>query len=525
MGYNNICRRLEGCSAAGFFSPAQQTRFFTDVLAFLFRKEKKSNSGKKLIRIQRLVRNDVFILQFAQSLLNRHGQDPTKCQYMQQKLQQVGRLLLCLRKDFSIHNVEDAIKPGNFSKVVQCVRKVAGYDEDQHVYRTPSLTLKLGHTLKKISDNIQCWALVAENECLIKSTEIFKKLYKSKWSELVKSAESAFWTLKEEATTKNYAQLAQVTLAQIVVFNQAKQNSMTMWPWDYQKSSKCSARTFAELNSWGKGAESMVDALLLLIIKRSQCSVIDKNIFLFVRPNSMSHYKGAGLFARLRSTQLRKHVATLSQVLNLKNNELDQIADFMGHDIRVHRDFYRLPVPTTQLAEILELLLSMEKGQLSSIQGKSLDEIEIEGEILSSDVENGVSERESDDDSSAHTTLSECGSTQPVDAPSDTSVTDHDNEARGLDVAEAKNSRSAPRRAWSKAEVSAVMRHFRGHILKGKVATKNECRQCKLAEGAALEGRTLQNIRDFVRTRGKTLKRQSQKHMSYKAALLRPPQC
>lgn len=73
------------------------------------------------------------------------------------------------------------------------------------------------------------------------------------------------------------------------------------------------------------------------------------------------------------------NVATLSQVLNLKNNELNQVADFLGHDIRVHRDFYRLPVPTTQLARISKLLFLMEKGNLSSMQGKSLDEIEIEG--------------------------------------------------------------------------------------------------------------------------------------------------
>lgn len=79
----------------------------------------------------------------------------------------------------------------------------------------------------------------------------------------------------------------------------------------------------------------------------------------------------------LRSTQLTKPVATLSQVLNLKNNKLDQVADFLGHDIRVHWDFYRLPVPTTQLAKISKLLLSMEKGHLSSQQGRSLDETEL----------------------------------------------------------------------------------------------------------------------------------------------------
>lgn len=81
----------------------------------------------------------------------------------------------------------------------------------------------------------------------------------------------------------------------------------------------------------------------------------------------------------LRSTQLRKHIATLSQVLNLKNHEMDQVANFLGHDIRVHREFYRLPEATTQLAKISKLLIAMEKGSLTNLQGKTLDEIEIEG--------------------------------------------------------------------------------------------------------------------------------------------------
>lgn len=74
----------------------------------------------------------------------------------------------------------------------------------------------------------------------------------------------------------------------------------------------------------------------------------------------------------LRSTHLRKHIATLSQVLNLKNNELDQRANFFGHNIRVHRDFYRLPEATTEMAKISKLLLAMEKGTLGEFQGKLL---------------------------------------------------------------------------------------------------------------------------------------------------------
>lgn len=167
----------------------------------------------------------------------------------------MGRLLLCLRTEFSVHNLEDAVKPANFQRVVQGIKKVSGFDEQKHSYHKPSLALKLGHTLRKIADIIYCRALMAEDEELIRHTDIFKKLYTSRWSELVshsalntlsdakynkpstlpftedvqilhqyleKSAESAFCSLKEEATTQNYAQLAKLTLAQIIVFNQRR---------------------------------------------------------------------------------------------------------------------------------------------------------------------------------------------------------------------------------------------------------------------------------------------------------------
>ncbi len=202
-----------------------------------------------------VVRNDLSIIHFVQSLYNKHGQDPTKYEYMRQKLHEVRHLLLCLRTEFSVHNLEEAVKPANFQRVVQAVRKVSGFDEEKHSYLTPSLALKLGHTLQKISDIIHCRALMAEDEELIRSTDIFKKLYMSKWSEMVthsalntlsdskdnkpstlpfteyvwilhgfleKSAESAFCSLKEDATACNYAELAKVMLAQIIVFNRRR---------------------------------------------------------------------------------------------------------------------------------------------------------------------------------------------------------------------------------------------------------------------------------------------------------------
>ncbi len=42
------------------------------------------------------------------------------------------------------------------------------------------------------------------------------------------------------------------------------------------------------------------------------------------------------------------------------------------------------------------------------------------------------------------------------------------------------------KKKWTKAEVAAVLRHFKSHIQKGNLATKNKCSHCKLVEGPVL---------------------------------------
>ncbi|KAL3999238.1 PRA1 family protein 2 [Sarotherodon galilaeus] len=430
-----------------------------------------------------------------------------------------------------------------------------------------------------MSDIIHCRALMTEDEALIKSTDAFKKLYVSKWFEMVshralntlseakfnkpstlpftedvcilhhylqKSAESAFCSLENEATAQNYAQLAQVTLSQIIVFSRRRSGEVSkMRLKSFLERDKTALHTdvamglsqmeqrlcnyFCRIEIMRKRDRNvpvlltpiMLDALSLLVSRRPDCGMDSLRVH--------AHQCGAKQPEYLRSTQLRKHVATLSQVLNLKNNELDQVADFLGHDIRVHCKFYRLPVPTTQLAKISKLLLTLEKRHLSQIQGKSLDEIEIEDEIALSDDETKDSESESDDDDTA-LTMSACGTSEPVHAVADSTNTaqlqdtvDCADEgpltmpaasetaapSEDKNAAESHNSRRAPKNMWSKAEVAAVMRHFKDHINKGKLATKNECSHCKLVEDPVLAGRTVQNIRDFVRNRGLTAKRQT----------------
>ena len=395
--------------------------------------------------IASVIRNDFCLLRYADTLFRKHGHDPSKHDYIRQKISQLGRFLQTIRKRSSILTLEDAIKPGNFMQVIEAVKETAGFDKEKNCYTIPSLALKIGHSLLKVSDILHCHALMAGDDNLIKSSKAFQTLYTAKWSEYIshcalstisdlkynkpaklpltddvtkfnkhldKTAESATAALKKETTVQNYSSLAKAAMTKIVLFNRRHVGEV----------SKIKLRNFLERNNVtntldevglseyekkllnyfervelkGKRGRKvavlltpeMVNALNIMIEKRKECGVPDQNEFLFAIPNCLTHYRGHQCLRQLadecgakrpeylRSTQLRKDIATTSQILNLKNNELDQLADFMGHNISVHRQFYRLSEPTIQSAKISKLLLALEKGKIHELKGKSLDEIE-----------------------------------------------------------------------------------------------------------------------------------------------------
>lgn len=63
----------------------------------------------------------------------------------------------------------------------------------------------------------------------------------------------------------------------------------------------------------------------------------------------------------LTSTKLGKHIAALLTVLNLKTTELDQLADFLGHNTDIHRKHLHLPECMLQLAKISKVLLALKQ--------------------------------------------------------------------------------------------------------------------------------------------------------------------
>ncbi|KAF5278702.1 hypothetical protein FQR65_LT15590 [Abscondita terminalis] len=136
---------------------------------------------------------------------------------------------------------------------------------------------------------------------------------------------------------------------------------------------------------FSKHVQQCMDTLLAVRYK----FVPEENSFLFALPGSSAKwvdgssilrkyavYCGAKNPGTLTSSRLRKQIATVLQILNLNDTEMEQLATFMGHTRKTHEDFYRLPEELYQTGKIAKLLLVMERGVASENQGKTLDEID-----------------------------------------------------------------------------------------------------------------------------------------------------
>lgn len=189
---------------------------------------------------------------------------------------------------------------------------------------------------------------------------------------------------------------------------------------------------------------------------------------------------------------------------------MDILAQFMGHDIRVHRNFYRLPQDTLQMATVSKLLLALEEGNVGNFRGKSLEEIELNMDVVEED-EDVYSEsdhhHEDDSDESAVVEGDEDG-----DEDMDSEREGFDPHEHGPDVcpvqqrAEKLPKRRSRRVPWTDSEKRAVKAELGQFISKLKVPGKLDCDTC-LKKRKELSRRTWKDIKNFVHNTIQTVKR------------------
>ncbi|KAL3273117.1 hypothetical protein HHI36_014571 [Cryptolaemus montrouzieri] len=62
----------------------------------------------------------------------------------------------------------------------------------------------------------------------------------------------------------------------------------------------------------------------------------------------------------------------------MNDNDMEQLAKFLGHTLGIHRSSYRFPDEVYQTAKLSKLLILMEKGKAGEFRGKTLDEIYVQ---------------------------------------------------------------------------------------------------------------------------------------------------
>lgn len=222
---------------------------------------------------------------------------------------------------------------------------------------------------------------------------------------IVTEREKAIAAFKTKVNPSTYAKLAKVALASIIIFNRKragdahnitidnylKAGAEELYPDTYNNLSKEEqelVKSFSRIETRGKKGRKVPVLLTpnmkvvteLLVRERSMAGILQENRYLFAIPGTTkSCYRGSDVIRQLRrkacvsheeritTTSLRKEAATLSAVCGLPDTQVDQLANFLGHDIKVHREYYRLPESTLQKATVGRFLRNIERNEEGSI--------------------------------------------------------------------------------------------------------------------------------------------------------------
>nr|XP_032289146.1 uncharacterized protein LOC26531323 isoform X3 [Drosophila virilis] len=93
---------------------------------------------------------------------------------------------------------------------------------------------------------------------------------------------------------------------------------------------------------------------------------------------------------------LRKHLATYTSMLNVKDVQIDRLANFMGHHKDIHKEIFRIPVTVAEIAEVSQMLMAALGNNVEDENTVALDQLE-ENDPLE-DSESDYSEQRSESD-------------------------------------------------------------------------------------------------------------------------------
>ena len=151
----------------------------------------KDFHSKVLIRmvddeISKIAKTDPLILEYG---ARKWGNNVTKATFVTGKMRELGRLLLKTKElsKNAITTLEMCLDPTNFTKITQAVKEVSGFSSDSKQFTTPSLAIKLGHSLKICAGILRSTGLKSRNSEQVSQANAFLQLYETDWTATITS--------------------------------------------------------------------------------------------------------------------------------------------------------------------------------------------------------------------------------------------------------------------------------------------------------------------------------------------------
>ncbi|KAJ1521744.1 hypothetical protein ONE63_003380 [Megalurothrips usitatus] len=233
----------------------------------------------------------------------------------------------------------------------------------------------------------------------------------------------AYEILKSGDYVVGYHTLSRVLLARLVLFNRRRageagrvkitsfEQRLIIGPDDeilniLDEEEKRLVKVLSLMKSVGKNdkllpiilTKGMVRGIITLLEQREKVKDLANNDFLFANVSGTGHadvYRILSTFARdaaldqpqlITTRSLRRHVATMSRIIWMKDEDKEEFRALLGHSRSVFESFYRKPMDVAILAKTSKVLFAMEKGDVQKYANKTLEEIHIDEDTLLDDV-------------------------------------------------------------------------------------------------------------------------------------------
>jgi len=230
---------------------------------------------------------------------------------------------------------------------------------------------------------------------------------------MVRESASALEELTADRTNAvHYNRLMMVTLASVIVFNRKRPgDAHRMTVATYQKApteekthddiynsltdnQRRLVNSLKRVETRGKKfmkvpilfTPKMQKAINLMLSVREQCGIAKDNKFVFAKVGTTAYLRGSDAIRycreesgcihpeRVTSTCLRKEAATLAKVVGLTEQEVEELAVFLGHTKTTHKNIYRLDERTRQTAKVSEYLCRISQVSISSDENSDSEE-------------------------------------------------------------------------------------------------------------------------------------------------------